>query len=101
MTTETHNLPIETIVDELGAVKAEKAEIERRERVLKDELIARGVETAEGKLYRVAVSAGTRWSLDKDAVTAELGEAWVQKHSKMSTFTTVRVSARTGKEKVA
>jgi hypothetical protein len=38
-----HNLPVGDLADQLGAVKAEIAVLEAREKSLRDELIRRGV----------------------------------------------------------
>ncbi len=64
-------------------------------------MIARGLPEAEGALFRVTVSQGTRWTLDVERVRSEMGEGWCNERSKVAAVTTVRVSARTGTRKAA
>jgi hypothetical protein len=96
-----HNLSIGELVDQLGHVKAEASEIKAREDALKAELIARGVESAEGMLFRASISQATRWTLDAERIKAEMGELWAVAHSKVSAVTSVRLSARTGSRQAA
>ena len=96
-----HNLTTGELVDQLGHAKAEAAEIKAREDALKAELIARGIDEAEGILFRGTVTAATRWTLDAEAVRAEMGESWCTARSKVSPVTTVRVSARIGTRRAA
>jgi hypothetical protein len=96
-----HNLSIGELVDQLGHVRAEAAEAKAREDALRAELIARGVTEAEGMLFRASVTQATRWTLDADRIKAELGELWTVAHSKVSTVTTLRVTARTGSRQAA
>jgi hypothetical protein len=93
-----HNLSIGELVDQLGHVKAEAA---AREDALKCELISRGVESAEGMLFRATVTEATRWTLDAERIKAEMGELWSVAHSKVSAVTSVRLSARTGSRQAA
>jgi hypothetical protein len=96
-----HNLPLGEIVDQLGRVKAEAAEIKAREDLLKAELTARGVSEAEGELFRATVTTASRWTLDAERVKAEMGVGWYDSRCKIGTVTTVRVTARTGATRVA
>jgi hypothetical protein len=91
-----HNLSIGEIADQLGHVKAEAAQIKAREDALRGELIARGVSEAEGTLFRAIITDATRWTLDATRIREEMGELWSVAHSKLSTVTTLRVTARTG-----
>jgi hypothetical protein len=90
------NLSTGQIIDELGQVKAEAAEIEQREKALKAALIARGVTEAEGALFRATVTESLRETLDAETVKAEMGGAWWSARCKVGIATTVRVSARKG-----
>jgi hypothetical protein len=96
-----HNLSIGELVDQLGHVKAEAAEIKAREDALRAELIARGITEAEGMLFRATVTEATRWTLDAERIKAEMGELWTVAHSKVSAVTSVRLSARTGSRRAA
>ena len=96
-----HNLSIGELVDQLGNAKAEVAEVKAREDALRAELIARGVDSAEGMLFRATVAQATRWTIDTDRTKAEMGELWTVAHSKVSSVTSVRLSARTGSRRAA
>ena len=96
-----HNLAIGELVDQLGHVKAEAAEIKAREDALRAELLVRGVTEAEGMLFRASISESTRWTLDAERVKTEMGELWTVAHSKVSAVTSVRLSARSGSRQAA
>jgi hypothetical protein len=96
-----HNLALGEIVDQLGRVKAEAAEIKAREDLLKAELAARDMREAEGDLFRATVTVASRWTLDAERVKAELGESWYLARCKIGSVTTVRVTARTGATRAA
>jgi hypothetical protein len=96
-----HNLSIGELVDAIGHVKAEAAEIKAREDALRTELISRGVTEAEGMLFRATVTEAARWTLNAEQIREEMGEAWAMQRSKCSTSTTLRVSARSGARKAA
>lgn len=84
------------VVDKLGFLKAQIADLEARERELKDALIAAGDGSYEGVVFRATVSTFERAQLDKEAVIAELGAKWVRKHSSVTDVTVVNCRARTG-----
>jgi hypothetical protein len=63
-----HNIPAGDLADQLGALKAEIAALELREKALRDELIRRGVAEVEGSVYDAAITAAVRWTLDAKAV---------------------------------
>jgi len=90
------NLSIGEIVDQLGHVKAEAAEIKAREEALKAALVAKGITEAEGVLFRATVSEALRETLDSDKIREEMGPSWCALHSKIAVVTTVRVNARKG-----
>ena len=96
MTIQFDNLSVGQIVDELGQVKAEAAEIEMREKALKAALIARGITEAEGALFRATVTEALRETIDADKVKTEMGTGWWSARCKVGLTTTVRVSARRG-----
>ena len=96
-----HNLSAGDLVDQLGSLKADLADLKAREDTLRAELISRKLSEAEGALFRGTISEGTRWTLDTDRVKSEMGEAWCTARSRVAAVTTVRVSARTGSRKAA
>jgi hypothetical protein len=96
-----HNFSTGDLADELGAVKAQAAEIKAREDALRTELIARDITEAEGSLFRATISTASRWTLDAERIRAEFGDAWCTAHSKVATVVSVRVSARTGATRAA
>ena len=69
-----HNLPAGEVADQLGTLKAEIADLEAREKALRDELIRRGGTMIEGAMFCVTVSNAVRWTLDAKTVRAEMGE---------------------------
>ena len=89
-----HNLSAGDLADRLGTLKAEIAELEAREKALRDELIRRGVPEAIGSLYDATISATVRWTLDTKAVKAEMGSKWWDARCRQSLVTTVAMKAR-------
>lgn len=89
---------IEHLVDELGALKAKIADLEKQESALKKQLIASGVTNLEGELFRVTITKSIRESLDMEAVKAKLSPQFLRAHTRETEYTTVRVSARKGEE---
>lgn len=83
-----------SLVDELGQIKAQMAELEKRESAIKKRLIEGGLSEYEGTLFRVTVAKSIRIALDTKAIRAEMGAKWCDDHSTMSEVTTVRVGAR-------
>src|SRR5256885_12229643 len=70
------NLPTGELVDQLGSVKAEIADLESRQQSLRAELLKRCITEAEGAVYAATVTQAMRWTLDAKAVRAELGDDW-------------------------
>ena len=93
------NLPVVEIVDQLGSVKAEIADLEARE--LRAELLKRCVIEAEGAQYAAAVTQAVRWTLDTKSVRAEMGDVWFDRRCQQSLVTTVTVAARAVSPKLA
>lgn len=90
------------IVDQLLAVKAQLAELEQRERELKDCLVATGEKTIEGMLARASISyCDGRAKVDWESIANKLGTPSRQLITAHTTygqsFHVVRVSSRKGK----
>src|SRR5580692_5330384 len=96
-----HNLPVGELVDQLGTVKAEIANLETREKNLRAELLKRCVIKAEGDQYAAAVTQAVRWTLDTKAVRSEMGDGWFDRRCRQSLVTTVTVAARAVSPKLA
>jgi hypothetical protein len=89
-----HNLSAGDLVDRLGALKAEIADLEAREKTLRDELVRRDVPTIEGTVYDATITEAVRWTLDTKAVKAEMGGSWWDARCRQSLVTTVAVKPR-------
>src|SRR5579872_992473 len=96
-----HNLAPGALADELGTVKAQIADLETREKVLRDELIRRGVSAIEGAAYSATIIQSVRWTLDTKALKAERGQAWYDARCRQSLVTTVAVKALAAPAKLA
>ena len=81
-------------VDELGTLKVQIADLEAREKALRDELIGRGSAVVEGMLYSASITEAVRWTLDAKAVRSEMGDAWWNARCRQAVVTTVAVKAR-------
>ena len=96
-----HNLPAGDLADQLGTLKAEIADLDAREKALRDELIRRGVPAIEGALFCATISNAVRWTLDTKAIKSEMGQAWYDVHCRQSLVTTVAVKALAVVDKLA
>ncbi len=89
---------IQRLVDELGAVKAEKARIEERESAIKSQLIKKGVTPVEGDYYRATVVTSNRTYIDWKEIAAKLepSRQLVTAHTTEKEVVSVRCTARKG-----
>src|ERR1700704_3403444 len=86
-----HNLSAGDLADQLGALKVEIAALEAREKPLRDELIPRGVSECQGSAFGASITKGIRWTLNTQAVKAEMGLPWYDARCRQSSVTTVAV----------
>ena len=86
-----HNIAAGDLVDKLGTLKAQIADLETREKSLRDELIHRGGASIHGAAFSASITEAIRWSLDAKTVKAEMGEAWWDARCRQSLVTTVAV----------
>src|SRR5215212_1556402 len=86
------NLPTGELVDQLGGVKAEIADLETRQQSLRAELLKRCITEAEGAVYAATVTQAMRWTLDAKAVHSEMGDDWWNGRCKSALVTTVTVA---------
>jgi|TARA_R110000868_G_scaffold2590_3_gene18607 hypothetical protein len=95
------NVDFSGLVDELGLIKAQAADLKAREDAIKATLQDAGITTLEGKFFRVAISETHRApKIDWEAIAAKLepSHQLVTAHTHaQSSFTVVRVSARSTK----
>lgn len=91
---------LRALIDALGNVKAEIANLADRERKLKAQLVALGDGAYDGDLFRATVSTAERSTLDMDAVRAKLSPQFITANSKVTKSTTIKVVARVA-ERVA
>src|SRR3954451_24372906 len=91
-----HNLPVGALVDQLGGLKAAIADLEKRQKALRDELLSRAVERVEGAQFGASITQSVRWTLDTKALKAEMGGDWYDRHCRQSTVTTVNIEPLLG-----
>jgi hypothetical protein len=96
-----HNLSAGAVADEFGTVKAQIAELQDREKALRDELIRRGISEIAGSAYCVSITEIVRWTLDTKAVKAEMGPGWYDARCRQGMVTTVVVKALAAPAKLA
>jgi hypothetical protein len=88
----THNL--RPLVDDLGHLQAQAADIAARMNEIKSQLVSAGVDAIEGDLFRVTVSHSERETLDMEAVREKLTPQFIRAHTRVTPVTTVRCKAR-------
>lgn len=96
MTPKSHNLS--PLIDEVGTLQAKVADLTSRIDEIKATLKELGAGAYEGELFRVTISTAARSNLDLDAVRKKLSRQFILAHTKESLVTSVKVTARTGKE---
>lgn len=86
------------LADELGAVRAQMADLKDREREIRNTLIEAGVKTLEDDIFRALVVESIRTMIDWKAVAAKLkpSHQLVTAHTTEKEVISVRVSARRG-----
>lgn len=82
------------LVDELGLLKAQIAELEVREKELKSILIESGEELIKGFTFQASICESERCTLDSTKVRSYLKPIEIIACQRITTVTTVRVSAR-------
>ena len=92
------NTNLKPLVDELGKLKAQIADLEIREKALADQLKAIGLGAYDGEQYRATVSFSERETLDMKVVREKLTPQFIRAHTRTTEVTTVRVVARIAEE---
>lgn len=83
-----------TIVDELGAIQAEIADLQDQAKAFRAKLVEAGVGTHEGALFSASVSETERNTLDMRAVRLKLTRQFIVANTNVTSVTTVKVTAR-------
>lgn len=83
-------------VDALGVLKSKIADLQIQEKEIRDRLIARGVGSYEGQLFRATIYQSDRETLDLVAVRRKLTARFIKAHTCVTEVITVRVLARNG-----
>jgi hypothetical protein len=84
-------ITIENLVDEMGYVKAQIAELEARAKTLREVFLATTETTAVGDAYQVERTDAVRWTLKSKDVRAEMGDAWWNARCATATVTTLTI----------
>ena len=84
------------LVDRLGLIRAQIAQLREQERTLVDEIKALGVDALDGDYYHVAVVRGEREQIDWKAIAAKLrpSRQLITAHTRHVPYVQVRVTAR-------
>lgn len=82
------------VVDELGLIKAQIAELEAKEKALTDALKATGATSFAGTFYDATVSTSERKSLNREATEAYFGAALPDDCFKTSKIVTLKLTAK-------
>jgi hypothetical protein len=85
---------LKTIVDQLGSLKAQIADLTKLEKDLIDQIKSSGYAEIDGDLYRAAVSWTERVTLNSDRVREMLSADDVAYCEQKAEVMSVRVSAR-------
>lgn len=90
------DLRVARTVDELGAIQARKAELAKREKALKDQLVKLGPGAYAGQTFRATVVAVTRTLVDWRAIAERLkpSRQLVTAHTRETETVSVRVASR-------
>ena len=84
------------LIDQIGDYDAQIADLQKKKKILRDQIAAKGPGSYEGDQYRATVSYMERETLDMEAVRAKLTPRWIKAHTKVTEVITVRITARNG-----
>ena len=98
---------MENVIDELGLIKAQIAELRELEKALvskvKGAIFDSGEPALEGDLYRAALVMTERKTVNWEKIARDLGasDRKIAANTKVSGYSQLRMSTRRGAEKVA
>ena len=97
MAKRKHNL--NGLADELGTVRAKKADLENREKAIRKILIDSGVKILEDKLFRANLVETMREYIDWETIAERLepSRQLVKAHTSHKPVISIRTTSRTGK----
>ena len=85
------------VIDDLGALRAQIAELTAKEKAIKDSLADLKAGAYEGDVFRLTISDSVRETLDMAAVREKLSPQFIAAHTNRTDVRTIKVGARTGK----
>jgi cell division protein FtsB len=85
------------VIDDLGALKAQIAELTAREKAIKDSLVDLKAGAYEGDTFRLTISDSVRETLDMAAVREKLSPQFIAAHTNRTDVRSFKIGARTGK----
>lgn len=88
------NNDLSALVDELGELKSKIADLEVREKEIKIILCESGETLVRGQYYQAAITESERVSLDQNLVKQYLTTFQIVSCQRITSYTAVRVSAR-------
>jgi len=89
------------LIDDLGSLKAQIAELLIREKQLKASLDELAPGAYEGEQFRLSISETVRETLDMEAVREKLSPQFIRAHTRETPVRTLKVVARNGKKLAA
>jgi hypothetical protein len=88
-----HNYTDDYLADEIGAQDAIAKEATARLNALKEEAKRRGIESAQGSHWRIAITAGERETLDSKKLCEFLGKDTLHEFYRVTPTCTLRISS--------
>lgn len=85
------------VIDDLGALRAQIAELTAREKAIKESLEGLKAGAYEGDTFRLTISDSVRETLDMAAVREKLSPQFIAAHTNRTEVRTFKLGARTGK----
>lgn len=87
-----------TAIDDLGHIRAQIADLKKKEQALKQSVIELGEGAHEGELFRATVTETKRDVFDVAWAKKKLGNKQVAAHTRQTAYVTVTLTARTGED---